>query len=188
MDLAVCNLSHFKMVKLNVLLHIQIGLNIKIQMSVKYFRGWSPVHYWDYSVEWNLNGWIWGIFCTRNESNNYCLSFSNKLGWAELSLLLFCFWKFFFLSTEILAMGGWLNSFLLFNNSCFFRFEILTASLAWRVNGSLNLLVISILNLISSPLWSLLLCLNMALSPLPLLNWLICSDPLVLAERDVSPS
>ena len=102
----------------------------------------------------------------------------------------FCFWNvnFFFLSTVILAMGGWLNSFLLFNSSCFFLLEILTASLACLVSGSLYLLVISILILISSPSWSLLLCLNRALSPLPFLNWLRCSAALVLAERAVSPS
>ena len=116
----------------------------------------------------------------------YYNSLTNKLGWAGPA----CFWNvgFSFLTTEILAMGGWLNSVLLFNSSCFFLFEILTASLACLVSGSLNLSVISILNFMSSPSWSLTLCLCRALSPLPFLNWLRCSAALVLAERAVSPS
>ena len=64
-----------------------------------------------------------------------------------------------FLSTQILAIGGWLNSFFELRSSCFSLLEILTAPLACLERGSLNLLVISMLNFISSFSCALCLCL-----------------------------
>ena len=61
---------------------------------------------------------------------------------------------FFFFSTMILAVGGWLNSDLLFSNSWAGLLEILTPSLACLESAYLNLQVISILNFTFSFLWA----------------------------------
>ena len=127
---------------------------------------------------WITFRWVY-YSCTSVPKRNHFVIASHKLGWAGVAKNVdFCF---LFLSTVILVMGGWLNSFLLFKISLFFLPDILTASSACLVRGSRNLLVISILNVISSSLWSFCLCLNSALSSLPLRNWLKCSAPLTRA-------
>ena len=90
----------------------------------------------------------------------------------------------------ILATGGWSNSLLLLSNSPWFLllWLILTASLACLVRGSLNFLVMFIFTFISSSPCSLCLCFYNSLLGLLFLKSAKCSAPLILAEREDSPS
>ena len=87
-----------------------------------------------------------------------------------------------------LAVGGWLNSDLLFSNSWVGLLEILTASFACLVRASLKRPVISILNFTFSFLWTAILCLNQTLLSDFFSSCFRCSAPLNLADRPVSPS
>ena len=94
----------------------------------------------------------------------------------------------FFFSTTTLAIGGWLNSDLLFRSSWAGLEYILTASFACRVRASLNFEVMSILNLTFSFGWTFFTCLYNALFSFLFSRSLTCSLPLIRADLPDSPS
>ena len=89
-------------------------------------------------------------------------------------------------STTTLAIGGWLNSDLLFINSLGSLLLILIASFACLDRASLKIPVISILKFTFSFLWAESLCLESALSVFLFLNPSKCSFHLTQAEREDS--
>ena len=109
----------------------------------------SPVHC-SYSEDMAINSDLNILFCTGmkfRQLTHLVLGILRFLSQPRLTLF----------STTTLARGGWLNSALLFSSWAPDLLKILLALFACLLSASLNLLVISILNLTSSFLWWLIL-------------------------------
>ena len=126
--------------------------------------------------------------CSIPERSKFSLNILGGRAVPHSFCVYFFFLKFVVFSIIILGIAGWLNSLLLFNSSVLFRLFIRTASFACLVRGSLNFLLIFIFICISSSLWAISLCLNITLFDFFCLKSFQCSPPLILAEREVSPS
>ena len=127
----MCNLSHIRNVILKYLLHKYLGMKFKISIALSGWIPWSLLKF-DWVVKLWLKEYLHVLYQKRTK-----LTYS---GIGDKSVVLLCSY-FLLLSTEILVMGGWLNSFLLFNNALLFLLDILTASFACLYMGSWNLFV-----------------------------------------------